>query len=239
MAGILAASVLRGFTGFGFGLAAVPLLSLVLPPAEVVPLVVALQIVVGIGGLRDAMHLCDWRSVRQLVPGLIVGVPTGIAILTVLAPNPVRLLIGAMIVVSVVLLHRGARLPPEPSRVLTAAVGLLAGVISGFSSMGGPPIIVYLMARGHNPHRIRATAIVYFMIAGCATGLPMVVRGLITRHTLIWAAACLPVLFLGTWLGTLAFHRAKPRHHRLTALITLTMLATLLIGRTLISMWGA
>ena len=33
--GVFAASVLRGFTGFGFGLAAVPLLSLVLPPAQV------------------------------------------------------------------------------------------------------------------------------------------------------------------------------------------------------------
>ncbi|MEA2739036.1 MAG: hypothetical protein QOH05_2343, partial [Acetobacteraceae bacterium] len=47
MAGVLAASVLRGFTGFGFGLAAVPLLSLALPPAEVVPLVVTLQVIIG------------------------------------------------------------------------------------------------------------------------------------------------------------------------------------------------
>ena len=52
--GVFAASVLRGFTGFGFGLAAVPLLSLVLPPAQVVPFVVVLQVVVGTGGLRGA-----------------------------------------------------------------------------------------------------------------------------------------------------------------------------------------
>ncbi|HEY1410662.1 MAG TPA: hypothetical protein VGF36_00900, partial [Rhodopila sp.] len=43
MVGVLLAAILRGFTGFGFGLAAVPLLSLALPPVEVVPLVVALQ----------------------------------------------------------------------------------------------------------------------------------------------------------------------------------------------------
>ena len=35
--------LLRGFTGYGFGLAAVPLLSLVLPPAKVVPFVVMLH----------------------------------------------------------------------------------------------------------------------------------------------------------------------------------------------------
>ena len=51
---ILTAALLRGFTGFGFGLAAVPLLSLALPPAKVVPLVVVLQVIVGVAGLRQA-----------------------------------------------------------------------------------------------------------------------------------------------------------------------------------------
>ena len=54
MFGVFAASVLRGFTGFGFGLAAVPLLSLALPPAKVVPFVVVLQVIVGVAGLRQA-----------------------------------------------------------------------------------------------------------------------------------------------------------------------------------------
>lgn len=42
MMSVLAAAVLREFTGFGFGLAAVPLRRLVLPPVQVMPLVVTL-----------------------------------------------------------------------------------------------------------------------------------------------------------------------------------------------------
>ena len=57
--GVFAAALLRGFTGFGFGLAAVPLLSLALPPAKVVPFVVTLQVIVGVSGLRQASRLCD------------------------------------------------------------------------------------------------------------------------------------------------------------------------------------
>jgi uncharacterized protein len=239
MMGILVASVLRGFTGFGFGLAAVPLLSVALPPAQVVPLVVALQVIIGAGGLKEAWALCDWPSVRRLVPGLVLGVPIGVVILAVLPADPVRLLIGGLIAFSVLLLHRGARLPPNPSRLITGAVGLTSGIISGLASMGGPPIIVYLMARGHSPHRVRATAIVYFMMAGCVTAVPMLLRGLITRQTLIYAAACLPVLFGGSWLGTRAFHVAQPRHHRLTALITLSVLAAVLLARTAWSLLGA
>ena len=46
---VFLAAILRGFTGFGFALAAVPLLSLTLPPARVVPIVVILQAIVAFG----------------------------------------------------------------------------------------------------------------------------------------------------------------------------------------------
>jgi len=234
MAGIFSASVLRGFTGFGFGLAAVPLLSLALPPARVVPLVVTLQVVIGIGGLREAAKACDWRAVGMLAPGLVLGIPIGLLMLTELPPNPVRLMIALIIAFSVALLYRGARLPPNPSRIVTGSVGLLSGVINGLASMGGPPVMLYLMALGHTASRVRATAIVYFLLAGCVSLVPMAARGLITRDILVWSAASLPVLFGGSWLGTKAFHRVKPRHHRLTALVTLSVLAVILVGRSIL-----
>jgi uncharacterized membrane protein YfcA len=234
MAGVFAASVLRGFTGFGFGLAAVPLLSLALPPAQVVPLVVTLQAVIGVAGLRAASAECDWRSVGVLLPGLVLGVPIGLLILTELPPNPVRLVIGAVIAFSVWLIHRGVRLPPNPSRGVSFGVGLASGVISGLASMGGPPVVVYLLALGHTAARMRATAIVYFMLSACISLVPMSVRGLITRDILIWSVASLPVLFAGSWVGTRAFYKAKPRHHRMVALTTLSALAVLLIGRALL-----
>lgn len=204
-----------------------------LPPAEVVPLVVSLQVAIGLAGLRAAATQCDWRAVWLLFPGLLVGVPIGLLILTTLPANLVRLAIGAVIAFSVWLIQRGARLPPNPSRLVSFGVGMASGVISGLASMGGPPVVVYLLALGHSAQRMRATAIVYFMLAGCAAFAPMALRGMITRDTLIWAAGSLPVLFAGSWIGSWGFARAKPRHHRMVALTTLSVLAILLIGRSL------
>lgn len=234
IAGVLAASVLRGFTGFGFGLAAVPVLSLVLPPAQVVPLVVVLQVVIGVAGLYTASKECDWRAVRLLTPGLICGIPIGLLILTTLPPNPVRLMIGSIIALSVLLIQRGIRLPPNPSRFVSFGVGLVSGVISGLASMGGPPVVVFLLALGHSAARMRATAIVYFMLSGCVSLIPMTFRGLITQDILIWTVASLPVLFGGSRLGTWAFHKARPKHHRMVALVTLSALSAVLIGRALL-----
>ena len=234
IAGVFAASVLRGFTGFGFGLAAVPLLSLALPPAQVVPLVVTLQVVIGMAGLRAASKDCDWRAVGLLAPGLVVGIPIGLLILTALPPNPVRLVIGLIIAMSVWLIQRGIRLPPNPSRLVSSGVGLVSGIVSGLASMGGPPVIVFLLALGHSAARMRATVIVYFMLSGCLSLIPMSMRGLITRDILLWTVVTLPVLFGGSWIGTLAFHRAKARHHRMVALVTLSALSFVLIGRALL-----
>ena len=233
--GVFVASLLRGFTGFGFGLAAVPLLSLALPPAQVVPFVVVLQVVVGLGGLRAAWPHCDWRSVGGLAPGLVMGIPLGLVVLTHLPPNPVRLAIGLIIAASVVLLAKGAHLPRRPSRGLTVATGLLSGVISGLASMGGPPIVVYLLALGHGAAVVRATSIVFFMLSGMVSVVPMSFAGLIDHDVLVWSALSVPVLFGGSWLGTWGFHRARPHHHRMTALIVLSVLAVVLIARSLLA----
>jgi uncharacterized protein len=231
--GVFAASVLRGFTGFGFGLAAVPLLTLALPPARVVPFVTVLQVLVGTAGLRAAWRIADWRAVLGLGPGLVLGVPVGLAVLTELPPNHVRLVIGLLIALSVMVLWLRLRLPPRPSRGATLAAGLVSGVMGGLASMGGPPVVVYLLALSDDASVVRATSIVYFLLASMVTTVPMALRGLVDREVLLWSAASIPVLLAGSALGNWAFGRAPPRYHRLTSLVVLSLLAVALIGRSL------
>jgi uncharacterized membrane protein YfcA len=231
--GVLAASVLRGFTGFGFGLAAVPLLSLALPPAKVVPFVVVLQAVVGLAGLPSAWHLTDWRAVRALSPGLVAGVPLGLLILIRVPANPVRLLIGLMIAGSVLLLWRGVRLPENPSKWATVLVGFVSGVMSGIASVGGPPIVLYFLALAHPAAVIRASCVVYFMLSAFVSLAMMVSRGLIDREIAHWVLLSIPVLTGGTWLGAWGFRHAQPHHHRQTAIAVLSLLSAVLIGRAL------
>jgi hypothetical protein len=230
---VFAASLLRGFTGFGFSLAAVPLLSLALPPAKVVPFVVVLQVIVGGVGLRKAWQLCDWRAVRGLSPGLVLGIPLGLLVLTALSANTVRLAIGVLILGSVLLLWRGFRLPPSPSPLVTSAVGLSAGVMSGLASMGGPPIVVYLLALSHEAAVVRASTIVYFMMSATFSLTAMSLSGLIDREILLWSVASVPLLVVGDSVGTWGFRRSRPHHHRWTALILLSVLGAVLIVRAL------
>jgi hypothetical protein len=82
---------------------------------------------------------------------------------------------------------------------------------------------------------VRATSIVYFALAALVALVPMTLRGLLDREVLIWSAASIPVLFAGNLLGNWGFDRAKPQHHRLTALAVLSVLSAMLLLRAVAS----
>jgi uncharacterized membrane protein YfcA len=231
--GAFLAALLRGFTGFGFAIAAVPLLSLVLPPTHVVPLAVVLQVLASVVDFRSAARITDWRSLVWLSPGLVVGTPLGLWMLTRLSADAARLTIGLLILASAVMLGRGLRLPARPASWFVALVGGISGVMNGVAAMSGPPVVAYLMALPHSPPVVRATSLVCFTFTAIVAMVPLAVAGLLDKTTLLLALLSWPVLLVGTHLGAWAFHRAKPHHHRRISLTILSALAMLLIARAL------
>ncbi len=235
IAGAFLAAVLRGFTGFGFVMAAVPILSLALPPIQVVPLALLLQIEISALDLRQAVRICDRHALAWLVPGMIAGTPIGVAALAALAPGAARVAIGAMILAAVAVLAKGMRLPPQPSRLVTLTAGLVAGVSNGLAGMSGPPVVTYLLALPLSTAVIRATSIVFFAVTAAAALVPMTWHGLVGRATLVWSVAALPALFVGARLGRFGFQRSPATWHRRVALVVLGVLGTGLILRGLVS----
>ena len=99
--------------------------------------------------------------------------------------------------------------------------------------MGGPPILVYLMALTQRTTVVRASSIVYFMAASSLSLLLMLWRGLIDGEVLTWSIASVPVLIAGTYGGNWGFRHSAAHHHRMVALLTLSVLDVLLITRGL------
>ncbi len=231
--GAFLAALLRGFTGFGFVMAAVPLLSLALPPTRVVPLAILLQIEVGLIDIPVAVRLCDWRSLAWLAPGMVLGTPLGLLVLTSLSTGNARLAIGLLIAGSVAVLACGVRLPERPSRWLTLGVGMVSGTMSGLAGMSGPPVVAYLLALPHSTAVVRASAIVFFVITASVALVPMTGEGLVNERLLVFAVIAFPTLFAGARAGAWGFRRTTPRQHRATALVVLSLLALMLILRGL------
>lgn len=234
LTGLFLAGLLRGFTGFGLALAAVPLLALVLPPQQVVPVITTATILSGWMELSRRWRDADWGNVAWLAVAMAACTPIGFLALSLFRDNTVRLVIGLMVAGSVTVLWWGIRLPAHPSRPLTLAVGAVSGVMNGLAAMAGPPVVLYFLAQNRSTTVMRANLIAFFTFTGLAAIVPLLLSGLANRDTTIWTMIGLPGLLAGQYLGHMGFRRTQPSTHRRVALSVLAALSLVLIARALL-----
>jgi uncharacterized membrane protein YfcA len=225
VAAVFAASVLRGFTGFGFALAAVPLLGLFMSPTEAVPVAVGLQLAGSLLDFPRASKACDWPSLRWLMIGALIGSPLGTLILSSI-PAPVsRLVISSITLLAVLVLGRGFALPAMPSGPATSATGFMAGFFNGLAAMPGPPVVAYYMSVPLPRITTRASLMVFFMMTSITATVVFVATGLLNMHTVTLSVLALPVMWLGTRIGEMAFTRGTDAVHRRVSIVSLGVIA--------------
>lgn len=224
---VMIAALLRGFTGFGFALAAVPLMGLFSTPAKAVPIAVLLQLLGGLNDLRRNHRDCHWWSLRWLIIGAVVGSPFGAMALSV-APAPVaRIVIALITAVAVYVLGRGFTLDAVPSRLVTTGVGAVAGVFNGLAAMPGPPAVVYYMSGPFRAAAARASLLIFFLVTSIAAFTSIVMVGLATANVVWLSLLALPVMLFGTWIGEFGFRRSSGRLHRRVSIASLGGVALL------------
>ena len=239
LAVVLAGGFMRGFTGFGFAMAAVPLLALVIAPARAVPFVILIQLMVGLWDWREARRHAHWRSLPWLMVGALVGTPLGTLGLAAMSADWARLCIAGAVLLAVLLLARGFKLAAMPSRPFLAGTGLLSGVLNGIAAMPGPPVIVLYLAGALTVEAGRASLLIFFSVSNAIGSVSAGTAGLIPPGTLVLAAAALPLLLVSQWLGRRVFLRASPGSYRQVALVFLAALAALTAGRALYALLAA
>jgi len=218
----LAAAVVRGLTGFGFALAAVPAMSLFLPPAQAVTMAVLLQCAVG---FRDTVRMRGtWETpvLKRLIGGAVLGTPFGVALLLWLDPTMLRIAIAVLILIGLALLLRQ---PPAhrkpPSLPLAVATGAVSGVCGGFAAMPGPPAVAYFLTTDLPAKKSRASMIIFFFATSLMTIPGLIWGGLITFQTLAMTAVALPLMLFGTWAGGKLFERTSETGFRRLAMLVL------------------
>ena len=233
---VFVAAIIRGFTGFGFGIAATPLLVLLFPPAEIVPPILILQVFAGIQiFLRTRGHV-DWKLLLPSVVGALAGIPAGSMALDLLDSNAMRLVIGVTVLIAAAILMTGFRFRQRPARWLSALLGVVAGVGSGAAGIPGPPVIVLFLSSPVSLAIGRASLSAFFLCVAAASSAASAWRGLLTLNSMVLGALLMAPLLLGNHFGDKLFEKVQERAFRRVALILLIVIGVTTIGRGL---WGS
>lgn len=236
---VFAAGIVRGFAGFGFSALCVAGLSLFMPPAQVVPPIFVLEVLASLTLLRSAWKHVDWSWLGWLVAGNVLCIPLGVALLAFLTDTPLRLLIGALLLLAAALLRSGWSLALQPTAGMRLATGLVSGLVNGLAAIGGIAVAVLLSATTLAPAVMRATLILLFLFTDLyalawAAFLPSEGgQDLLGAHTLqlvLWLA---PAMLAGIWVGQRAFAGVSPEAFRRRVLDLLMLIAGLGVLRAL------
>jgi hypothetical protein len=228
---IFVAAAVRGYSGFGASALIVTSLTLVLPPAEVVPISLLLEIAASLGLLVQVWKDVPWRSMAWLLAGAALGMPAGFALLAALPADVMRVVISILVLLACALIWRGAQASSRPSGPAIFGTGIVSGIANGIAAVGGLPVVLFFLYSAAAIAISRATLIVYLMIADIyGTGVAWM-NGLVNEEVLLRTALfCIP-LFLGVWLGNRHFLATSPESFRRFTLILLVILATAGLAR--------
>lgn len=197
---VLLAYWVRGMAGFGSGLIAVPLLTLMWPVTLVVPVVVALDY---LGSASQGIKNVDqvaWTEQLVLIPFMVIGVAVGLWLLYAVSTGLLARILGGFVIVYAI--YQMLPLPElRGSRVAASYCGLLGGLVGTLFGTGGPFYVIYLNLRGLDRNVFRATFAMNFLIDGGVRLAAFVAAGLYHRQTLGYLLAAVPIAGAGLYVG--------------------------------------
>lgn len=201
------AGFIRGITGFGGAMLMAPSLSLLIGAVPTVVTALTLETAAALVMFPDALPKINKRVLFYLTLPACFTVPIGGYLLVTLDPVIARKTISAVVAVFSLILLGGLRYS-GPHRLSTSLMlGSIVGVLLGATSVGAPPVILYLLS-GPDPQAVTRANLTVFVTAISAIGLVMLVfAGAFTMWlTLSAFLLCIPYL-AATWLGGKLFAR--------------------------------
>lgn len=227
------AGIIQGCTGFGLGLVAAPPLMIVLPPVAVVPVVLMMSTVNTAVAAFHARRQISLRIVIPLAMGACIGLPAGIYALKHTDVHLFKLLVGMVVLSFAAAMLAGWRRPFHNERRALLPVGLMSGFLGGSTSMGGPPVILFLANQQTPKDIFRASLLCHFFIGNCLALTLLYFNGLMTWAVIRHALMLAPALLLGTGIGMASIHLVPERIFHQLAMILVACMGSLLFFSSL------
>ena len=213
-----AAGLMRGFAGVGSGMLMAPVFAILFGPVQTVAIIILMEVVVTAQLLPGVRREIDWKVVAPMGVAAAIFMPAGSWLLVSLDPELLVRGIAIVVIVFSLVLMVGWRYEGEKKLWASAGVGAISGVLIASTSLGNPPVMVYLLSGRDAAATNRANFTGYFAVTLVALIAMMALVGLIDRNAIVTAAMLLPVFMLGAWVGSRLFRKSSEALYRRVAL---------------------
>ena len=221
IAAALAAGLLRGFSGFGSAMLMAPIFALLFGSAEMVATIVAMELAISFHLFPAARRDCDWAVVAPMTIAACIAMPLGLWLLVSLDRALLSKIVSALVAGFAGLMLTGWRWQGMRGAVPSAVVGTISGAMMATTSVGGPPVLLYMLSSDDSPATVRANAITYYFATQLLLLALLFATGIVGSSALLRAAVLFPFMLAGSWLGVRLFRGADERFYRRVGLALL------------------
>ncbi len=198
---LIVAYLVRGITGFGSGLIAIPLLALMMPIIIVVPMIGLLDYSASLAHGVKHRRSIQWREIIPLLPFTLIGVLSALYIFKTVDAELLKQILGGFILLYAIYSIFGSTPHGNISRKWSFIGGGFGGLVGTLFGTGGPFYVIYLQLRGLGKTSFRATIATIFMLDGAARIVGYGLSGFYSIDTLILVGAALPVMVIAMVVG--------------------------------------
>lgn len=198
---IFIASIVRGFTGFGLALVAVPLVQFFMPVTDTAVFIAIVNFIFSILYYRRSRRVIKDQPLGSMALFTGLGVAAGTLILKFIYPAYIQLIWGIMIIFIVFFLVKGMSFKIKSEKSALTLSGIFGGILAGSTGITGPPVAIILSSMHTPKEKFNAIISVFILFAVTYALFFYFVTGLIRKETVILAMCSVPALLAGLYTG--------------------------------------
>ena len=201
--GAFFAGLVQGATGFGSGIVLNAFWLHILEPSAAISLNIVSCLFVSALPIYKLRKTLDFSKLKSFVFFGVVGIPTGLLILTMTDPSIFKTTVGFILVIFSIwkFKSKDILINFKSNPALDKLIGFISGILGGFAALGGilPTIWVNLQRLPKNTQR--GTYEPFIFITSIAAVISFYFAGFLTLDIFYNFLKAFPALMLGSWIG--------------------------------------
>ena len=199
--GAFFAGLVQGATGFGSGIVLNAFWLHILEPSAAISLNIVSCLFVSALPIYKLRKTLDFSKLKSFVFFGVIGIPTGLLILTMTDPSIFKTTVGFILVIFSIwkFKSKDILINFKSNPALDKLIGFISGILGGFAALGGilPTIWVNLQRLPKNTQR--GTYEPFIFITSIAAVISFYFAGFLTLDTFYNFLKAFPALMLGSW----------------------------------------
>ena len=201
--GAFFAGLVQGATGFGSGIVLNAFWLHILEPSAAISLNIVSCLFVSALPIYKLRKTLDFSKLRSFVFFGVIGIPTGLLILTMTDPSIFKTTVGFILVIFSIwkFKSKDILINFKSNPTLDKFIGFISGILGGFAALGGilPTIWVSLQRLPKNTQR--GTYEPFIFITSIAAVISFYFAGFLTLDIFYNFLKAFPALMIGSWIG--------------------------------------